>query len=86
MKIFVGNLSYGATEGEVEDLFSQFGEVSKIRFINDRETGRFRGFCFIEMDDDNAANEAIDKLNETTFGGRQLRVNVASERETRERR
>ncbi len=84
-RIFVGNLSYNASEGEVQDLFSQFGEVNSVKFISDRETGRFRGFGFVEMEDA-AANEAIEKLNDTTFGGRMIRVNEANERERRERR
>ncbi len=84
-RIFVGNLSYSAKENEVAELFSQFGEVHSVKFINDRETGRFRGFGFVEMDDE-PANEAIEKLNDTTFGGRMIRVNEANERERRERR
>lgn len=84
-RIFVGNLSYSAKEDGVAELFSQFGEVHSVKFINDRETGRFRGFGFVEMDDAQAA-EAIEKLNDTTFGGRQIRVNEANERERRERR
>lgn len=84
-RIFVGNLSYNAREDELVDLFSQFGEVHSVKFINDRETGKFRGFGFVEMDDDQAG-EAIEKLNDTTFGGRMIRVNEANERERRERR
>lgn len=84
-RIFVGNLSYSAKENEVAELFSQFGEVHSVKFINDRETGRFRGFGFVEMDDE-SADEAIEKLNDTTFGGRMIRVNEANERERRERR
>lgn len=84
-RIFVGNLSYGAKESEVAELFSQFGTVHSVKFISDRETGRFRGFGFVEMDDAQA-NEAIEKLNDTTFGGRMVRVNEANERERRERR
>lgn len=84
-RIFVGNLSYGAKESEVAELFSQFGQVHSVKFINDRETGRFRGFGFVEMDDAPAL-EAIEKLNDSTFGGRMVRVNEANERERRERR
>lgn len=84
-RIFVGNLSYNAREDELVDLFSQFGEVHSVKFINDRETGKFRGFGFVEMDDAQAV-EAIEKLNDTTFGGRMVRVNEANERERRERR
>lgn len=84
-RIFVGNLSYNAREDELVDLFTQFGEVHSVKFINDRETGKFRGFGFVEMDDAQAT-EAIEKLNDTTFGGRMIRVNEANERERRERR
>lgn len=84
-RIFVGNLSYNAKEDELVDLFSQFGEVHSVKFISDRETGKFRGFGFVEMDDAQAV-EAIEKLNDTTFGGRMVRVNEANERERRERR
>lgn len=82
-RIFVGNLGYNSREDEVAELFSQFGQVNSVKFINDRETGKFRGFGFVEMEDE-SATEAIEKLNESTFGGRTLRVNEANERERRE--
>ncbi len=84
-RIFVGNLSYKAKEDEVSELFSQFGTVHSVKFINDRETGKFRGFGFVEMDADKA-NEAIEKLNDTSFGGRLLRVDAANKREERVRK
>ncbi len=81
-RIYVGNLPYSATEEEVRDLFSQHGEIISVAMITDRETGRFRGFCFVEMDDD-AAEEAIAALNDQEMGGRALRVNEARPREDR---
>ena len=81
-KIYVGNLPFSATEGQVSELFTQFGEVESIAMINDRDTGRFRGFCFVEMED-SAANKAIAALNDSELDGRTLRVNEARPREER---
>lgn len=81
-KIYVGNLAYSATEEQVNELFSQFGTVESIAMITDRDTGRFRGFCFIEMEE-SAANAAINALNDTELDGRSLRVNEARPREDR---
>jgi cold-inducible RNA-binding protein len=83
-RIYVGNLSYTATEEEVQDLFSPHGEIVSVAMITDRETGRFRGFCFVEMEDA-AADAAIAALNEQDVGGRPLRVNEARPREERGR-
>lgn len=83
-KIYVGNLSFNATEAEIRELFEQYGEVHSVAMINDRDTGRFRGFCFVEMDDE-GADEAIEAMDGTEFGGRALRVNEAREREDRGR-
>lgn len=83
-KIYVGNLSYSATEAEVRELFEQYGDVHSVAMINDRDTGRFRGFCFVEMDGD-GADEAIEAMDGAEFGGRTLRVNEAREREERSR-
>lgn len=77
-KLYVGNLPFRATEEEVKSLFAQFGEVLSVNIINDRETGRPRGFCFVEMEN---ADEAIAGLNEKDFGGRPLRINEAQERD-----
>lgn len=82
-KIYVGNLNYRTTEEELRDLFSQYGSVSSARIIMDRATGRSKGFGFIEMDDDQEANAAIEALNSKEFSGRQLRVNEANERPER---
>jgi RNA recognition motif-containing protein len=81
-RIYVGNLSYSATEEEVRDLFSPHGEIVSVAMITDRETGRFRGFCFVEMEDD-AADAAVEALNDLEVGGRALRVNEARPREER---
>ncbi|MGE3855920.1 MAG: RNA recognition motif domain-containing protein [Dehalococcoidia bacterium] len=81
-RIYVGNLSFNATEAEVTELFSQFGEVVSCALPVDRETGRPRGFGFVEMDND-AAKQAIQSLDGKDFGGRSLRVNEAQPRESR---
>mgnify|MGYP000190060980 FL=1 len=80
--IYVGNLPFSATEDQTRDLFARYGEVSSVKFIMDRETGRFRGFGFVEMED-GAADEAIRSLNGADFGGRTLKVNEAKPREER---
>jgi RNA recognition motif-containing protein len=81
-KVYVGNLSFGATEEQVRDLFSEFGAIQSIAMINDRDTGRFRGFAFVEMED-SAANAAIKALNGKEVDGRELSVNEARPREER---
>jgi len=81
-RIYVGNLPFSATEDEVRDLFGEYGEVQNVAMITDRETGRFRGFCFVEMDDD-PADAAIAALDNKDMGGRDLRVNEARPREER---
>ena len=75
MDIYVGNLPYSVTDGELQDLFAQFGEVTSARVISDRETGRAKGFGFVEMRDSADANKAIEALNGTDMNGRALRVN-----------
>lgn len=81
-KIYVGNLSFAATEDLVRDLFSEFGDIQSLAMINDRDTGRFRGFAFVEMED-SAANAAINALNGKEIDGRELTVNEARPREER---
>ena len=81
-KIYVGNLSFSATEAQVSDLFAQYGDVDSIAWITDRDSGRFRGFCFVEMDD-SAADAAIEALNNSDLDGRTLKVNEARPREER---
>ena len=82
MNIFVGNLAWAATEDEIRDLFSAHGTVDSVRIITDRDTGRSRGFGFVEMDDD-GASAAIQSLDGTDFGGRAIKVNEAKPREPR---
>jgi RNA recognition motif-containing protein len=78
--IYVGNLPFSATEEEIRNLFSPFGAVHGVKLVSDRETGRPRGFGFVEMDDVAAAS-AISALNGKEVGGRSLRINEARERE-----
>ena len=83
MKIYVGNLPFSSTQSEIHELFSGHGEVAEVAVITDRETGRPRGFAFVEMPDASQAGSAIEALNGTDFGGRQLAVNEAKPREDR---
>ena len=83
--IYVGNIPFSASEEDLRNMFGQYGEVMSVKFINDRETGRFRGFGFLEMDDA-SAKQAIDALNGKEISGRALRVNEAQERQPRPRR
>ena len=80
VNIYVGHLPYKITEDSLRDLFEQHGEVSSVKIITDRETGRSKGFGFIEMSDNAAAENAILQLNETEVQGRNIRVNVAKPR------
>lgn len=80
--IYIGNLPFNSTEDEVRDFFQTHGEVHSVRIITDRETGRSRGFAFIEMDDENA-DTVIDTLNGTDFNGRTLRINEARNKNDR---
>lgn len=80
--IYVGNLPFSATEAEVRKLFEQYGSVQSVKMVNDRETGRPRGFGFVDMAASDA-QKAIDATNGMDMGGRPLRVNEAREREAR---
>ena len=82
-KLFVGNLSFNTTEDSLRDLFGAHGEVRSVAIITDRLTGRSRGFGFVEMDDDTAADAAVDALNGQEFDGRALTVNEARPRTDR---
>ena len=82
-KMYVGNLSFQTTEGDLDALFAQVGEVESVRIITDRDTGRSRGFGFVEMSDENAAT-AIEKFNGTELDGRALTVNEAKPQVRRE--
>jgi RNA recognition motif-containing protein len=77
MKIFVGNLSFSATEDAVRSLFETHGSVDRVSIMTDRDTGRSRGFGFVEMNDDTEANKAMSALNGREVGGRALTVNEA---------
>lgn len=80
MNIYVGNLSYSVTNDELEQAFAPFGEVTSAQVIMDRDTGRSRGFGFVEMGSDEAAQSAIAGLNGTDLGGRAITVNEARPR------
>jgi RNA recognition motif-containing protein len=82
-KLYVGNLSFDVDNASLEAMFASFGEVKSAEVIQDRDTGRSKGFGFVEMADDNAAQEAIRALNDTEQGGRALKVNEAKPREAR---
>ena len=81
--IYVGNLSYSVGNGDLESLFSQFGDVSRAQVIQHRDTGRSKGFGFVEMDDEDSAEKAIEELDGSEFEGRNLTVNEARPREDR---
>lgn len=80
-KIYVGNLSYGVSGEQLEEIFGQYGEIVSANVITDRETGRSRGFGFVEMAEDNDAEQAINALNGHDYDGRALVVNEARSRE-----
>ena len=82
-RIYVGNLPFSATEDEVRELFAAFGTVTSVNPISDRETGRPRGFGFVEMED--GGDEAIEALDKSSMGGRTLTINEARPRERRPR-
>jgi RNA recognition motif-containing protein len=84
-KIYIGNLPWSVSESELNDMFAKFGAVESAAVVTDRETGRSRGFGFVEMADAGAADKAIEALDGTDMGGRPLRVNEAQQREKRGR-
>jgi RNA recognition motif-containing protein len=84
-KLFVGGFPYSITSSQLEDMFSEIGKVISCEVINDRETGQSKGFAFIEMENDEEADEAIEKLNDTELEGRKIVVNVAKPRVERPR-
>ncbi len=83
MNIYVGNLDYQVTSEDLREAFAEYGEVASVNVIIDRETGRSKGFGFIEMPDDSAAEQAINGLNGSPIMGRNMKVNQAKPRETR---
>jgi len=82
-RLYVGNLSFNVSSADLEQLFAQFGTVESAQVVQDRDTGRSKGFGFVEMGDDNAAQEAIRGLHEKEHEGRPLTVNEARPREER---
>ncbi|NOZ07944.1 MAG: RNA-binding protein [FCB group bacterium] len=86
MKLYVGNLSWQSTEADLTDLFAAHGTVDSASIITDRNTGRSKGFGFVEMNDNSEAEAAIKALDDTEFGGRNIKVNEARPREDRPRR
>ena len=81
--IYVGNLAWSVTSDDLLELFSQYGKVVRAQVISDKETGRSRGFGFVEMESEEEAQKAIEALNGATHENRQLTVNIAREREER---
>jgi cold-inducible RNA-binding protein len=84
--IYVGNLTFDATEDQVRSLFEAYGPVDKVSIITDRDSGQPRGFAFVEMTDDESATKAMEALNGTNLGGRNLSVNEARPKTDRPRR
>ena len=85
MKIYVGNLSWNADENDLRDAFAAHGEVTSVQIITDRESGRSRGFAFVEMANDAEAKDAISAVNDKEIDGRQVKVNEAKPRNERPR-
>ncbi len=86
MTIYVGNLSYRATEADLRAVFADYGEVTRVVLPTDRETGRMRGFAFVDMSEEAQEDAAITELDGAEWMGRQLRVNKAKPREDNNRR
>lgn len=82
-KLYVGNLPFSSTESDLEELFGRHGSVKSASVITDRETGRARGFAFVEMQEDSDADDAIRALDGSDLGGRTIKVNEAKERARR---
>ena len=80
MNIYVGNIPFRMTEAELNDLLANYGSVTSCKLIIDRETGRSKGFAFVEMEDDNEGRTAIEELNDHEVQGRNLRINEARPR------
>lgn len=83
MKLYVGNLSFDTSAQNLEQIFGEFGTVESTNLIEDRDTGRSRGFAFVEMSSEEEGNDAISKLNGKEIDGRELKVNLAKPRENR---
>lgn len=85
MNIYVGNLSYKISDQDLQEVFEEFGTVSSAKVIKDRETGRSKGFAFVEMEDDDEAQSAIDELDGAEIDGRAVKVNKARPKESGKR-
>jgi RNA recognition motif-containing protein len=85
MNIFVGNLNFQTTEAQLQDLFSSYGEVSSVKIVTDKFSGRSRGFGFIEMPNQTHGEKAVSELHESTFNSRSMVVNEAKPRENNSR-
>ena len=83
MNIYIGNLAYTVTEDDLRDAFSEFGEVETASIINDKFSGRSKGFGFVDMPNDSDAREAIESMNNKDLNGRTIKVNEAKPREER---
>ena len=83
MNIYISNLSYDVNDSDLRELFEEYGEVSSAKVIMDRETGRSRGFGFVEMSDDTQGQKAIDELNQAEYDGKVINVHVAKPRTDR---
>jgi len=86
MRLYVGNLPFSVSSEDLEQMFSEYGEVTSSQVISDRDTGRSRGFGFVELADDDAGRKAIEEMDGKDSGGRRLTVNMARAREERPRR
>jgi len=83
MRLYVGNLSFNTEEPQLEQLFASMGQVDSVRLVRDQETGRSRGFAFVDMADDTAGRAACEALDQKSFEGRRLTVNEARPQERR---
>lgn len=86
MNIYVGNLAYSVTEADLQEAFSEFGEVANVTLISDKFSGQSKGFGFIEMQNNSEADAAIKAMNESSFQGRVIKVNQAKPRGDRQQR
>jgi len=85
MNIYIGNLPFNMGEEELKEIFEEYGEVSSVKVVMDKLTGRSKGFGFVEMDDDSSANKAIEELNNAEVAGRNIKVNESKPRENNSR-
>ncbi|PZD74926.1 hypothetical protein C1752_00706 [Acaryochloris thomasi RCC1774] len=83
MTLYIGNLSYQVTDQDIREVLSEYGQIQRLNLPVDRETGRMRGFAFVEMSDDGQEDAAIDDLNGAEWMGRSLKVNRAKPRDSR---